>query len=45
VLSAAASLYGLSAADLTPEELDHCDPDFEVIVAVRAQKPSSRTGS
>jgi SAM-dependent methyltransferase len=44
VLSAAASLYGLSAADLTPEELDHCDPDFEVIVAVRAQKPSSRTG-
>jgi SAM-dependent methyltransferase len=41
VLSAAASLYGLAAADLTPEELDHCDPNFEVIVAVRAQKPGA----
>lgn len=41
VLSAAASLYGLAAADLTREELDHCDSDFEVIVAVRAQKPLS----
>ena len=40
VLSAAASLYGLAAADLTSQELDHCDPNFEVIVAVRAQKPS-----
>lgn len=39
VLSAVASLYGLAAADLTAPELDHCDPDFEVIVAVRAQKP------
>jgi SAM-dependent methyltransferase len=41
VLSAAASLYGLAAADLTPQELDHCDPNFEVIIAVRAQKPGS----
>lgn len=41
VLSAASSLYGLAAADLTEQELDHCDPDFEVIVAVRAQKPRS----
>jgi hypothetical protein len=41
VLSAAASLYGLAAADLTPPELDHCDPNFEVIIAVRAQKPRS----
>ena len=39
VLSAAASLYGLAAADLTTQELDHCDPNFEVIIAVRAQKP------
>jgi SAM-dependent methyltransferase len=39
VLSAAASLYGLAAADLTTQELNHCDPNFEVIVAVRAQKP------
>jgi SAM-dependent methyltransferase len=41
VLSAAASLYGLAAADLTAQELDHNDPNFEVIVAVRAQKPRS----
>ena len=39
VLSAAASLYGLAAADLTTQELDYCDPNFEVIIAVRAQKP------
>jgi SAM-dependent methyltransferase len=39
VLSAAASLYGLAAADLTAPELDYRDPNFEVIVAVRAQKP------
>jgi SAM-dependent methyltransferase len=44
VLSAAASLYGLAAADLTTQELDYCDPDFEVIIAVRAQKPCSRSG-
>jgi SAM-dependent methyltransferase len=39
VLSAAASLYGLAAADLTMQELDYCDANFEVIIAVRAQKP------
>jgi SAM-dependent methyltransferase len=38
VLSAAASLYGLAAADLTKQELDHRDPNFEVIIAVRARK-------
>jgi SAM-dependent methyltransferase len=41
VLSAAASLYGLAAADLTRAELDHRDPDFEVIVAVCARKPAA----
>jgi SAM-dependent methyltransferase len=39
VLSAAASLYGLAAADLTEQELDYRDPNFEVIIAVRAEKP------
>jgi ubiquinone/menaquinone biosynthesis C-methylase UbiE len=38
VLSASASLYGLSAADLTAEELEYSDPDFELIIAVRAVK-------
>lgn len=41
VLSAAASLYGLSADDLEPGELDRHDPDFEVIIAVRARKSDS----
>lgn len=42
VLSAAASLYGLAADDLERAELDQLDPDFEVIVAVRATKPPGR---
>ena len=38
VLTAAAVLYGLAAEELRPEELDHHDPDYEVIIAVRATK-------
>jgi SAM-dependent methyltransferase len=38
VLTAAAQLYGLAAEDLTSQELDHRDPNFEVLLAVRAQK-------
>ena len=38
VLSAICSLHGLAAGELTEAELDHRDPDFEVIVTVRAQK-------
>jgi SAM-dependent methyltransferase len=40
VLSAAAQLYGLAAEDLTPEELDHRDASYEVLLCVRAQKLS-----
>jgi SAM-dependent methyltransferase len=40
VRSAAAALYGLSATELRPEELDLRDPDYEVIVAARAVKPA-----
>ena len=36
VLSATAFLYGLAAEELRPEELDHRDPDYEVVVAARA---------
>jgi SAM-dependent methyltransferase len=39
VLAATAYLHGLAAEELTAEELDHDDPDFEVIVTVRARKP------
>jgi SAM-dependent methyltransferase len=36
VLSAAAMLYGLSAADLRPDELATMDPDYPVIMGARA---------
>jgi glycosyltransferase involved in cell wall biosynthesis len=38
VLAAAAFLYGLSSRELRAEELDHFDPDYEVLVTVRAVK-------
>lgn len=41
VLAAIAFLHGLVPDDLLPEELDYRDPDYEVIVAVRAVKPLS----
>jgi SAM-dependent methyltransferase len=39
VLTAAASLYGLGAGELTLQELDHRDANYEVIVGGRATKP------
>lgn len=36
VLAASAFLYGLAAADLAPPDLAHRDPDYEVLVRVRA---------
>lgn len=36
VLAAAAMLYGLSSADLTPDELDAHDPDYPVTIGARA---------
>jgi SAM-dependent methyltransferase len=39
VRSAAAALYGLSAKELSAEERDLHDPDYEVTVAARAVKP------
>jgi len=41
VLAAMAFLQGLAVDDLHQEELDYCDPDYEVSVAVRAVKPES----
>jgi SAM-dependent methyltransferase len=38
VLSAAALLYGVSAEELTREELDARQPDYEVLLGVRAEK-------
>lgn len=41
VLAATAFLHGLSAEELSPSELDHRDPDYEVLIAVVAVKPAS----
>lgn len=41
VLVAAAFLYGLGRAELTPSELEHHDPDYEVLITLRARKSES----
>jgi hypothetical protein len=38
VLSAACFLYGLAAEELSEEELAHRDPDFELLMTIRAVK-------
>ena len=38
VLAAAAFLFGLAVEELRPEELDYQDPDYELLIAVRAVK-------
>jgi SAM-dependent methyltransferase len=43
VLSAVAFLHGMAAEELEEEELDYRDPDYEVIVSVRAVKPGARS--
>jgi SAM-dependent methyltransferase len=40
VLSAAAFLYGLAAEDLTPAELEVRDPEYQLIIGVKATKAS-----
>jgi SAM-dependent methyltransferase len=39
VLAAIALLHGLATQELRQEELDHRDPDYEVLITVRAVKP------
>jgi SAM-dependent methyltransferase len=41
-LTATAFLQGLSTRDLRPAELDHHDPDYEVLITVRAVKRGAR---
>jgi hypothetical protein len=38
VLVATAFLHGLTTRDLRPDELDYRDPDYEVLITVRAVK-------
>lgn len=41
VLVAIAFLHGLAAKELEPEELEYRDPDYEVLITVRAVKAAS----
>ena len=38
VLTCCSFLMGVSAGELTPQELDHCDPYFPLLLCVRATK-------
>lgn len=40
VLSAIASLHGLAVEELNQNELDYSDPDYEVLITIRAVKPA-----
>jgi hypothetical protein len=39
VLSSIASLHGLVDEELTSDELEHRDPDYELVIGLRAVKP------
>ena len=41
MLAAISFLHGLVVEDLDEEELDYSDPDYEVLITVRAVKPGS----
>jgi glycosyltransferase involved in cell wall biosynthesis/SAM-dependent methyltransferase len=44
VLAAIAFLHGLATRDLRREELDHNDPDYQLLITVRAEKPGPPAG-
>jgi SAM-dependent methyltransferase len=39
VLAATAFLHGIATSELEPTELNFCDPQYEVLITVRASKP------
>jgi SAM-dependent methyltransferase len=43
VLAAIAFLHGLASEELASEELDYIDPDYELLITVRAVKPEGTT--
>jgi len=45
VLAATAFLQGISSRELRPDELDFRDPDYEVLITVRAVKPAGLPGT
>jgi SAM-dependent methyltransferase len=44
VTAAASFLYGVAAEELRSDQLDSRDPDYEVLIAVRAQRAAAETG-
>lgn len=42
VLAAAGFLYGLGRTELSERELDYHDPDYELLITVRAQKAAAK---
>jgi hypothetical protein len=40
VLAATAFLQGISAVEVEPAELDFLDPRYDLVITVRATKPS-----
>jgi glycosyltransferase involved in cell wall biosynthesis len=44
VLAATAFLHGISAEELTPEEIDHPDPNYPISIHVRAVRPGRPHG-
>jgi len=41
VLTTIALLHGLASQELRQEELDYCDPDYELLITVMAAKPEA----
>jgi SAM-dependent methyltransferase len=41
VLAAIASLHGLAAEDLSQQDLDYADPNYEVLIGIRVVKPEA----
>jgi peptidoglycan/xylan/chitin deacetylase (PgdA/CDA1 family) len=39
VMACAAFLYGMSVEEMQPDNLDHLDPNFPLVIAIRAVKP------
>jgi hypothetical protein len=44
VLAAVASLHGLATEEMTQDELDYLDPDYEVLIRIRAKKNRDNRG-
>jgi hypothetical protein len=41
VLTSIAFLHGLATQELSKKELDYCDPDYQLLITVRAVRPLS----